>query len=405
VVSDQKDRAGALLEAELALSSERSMPAILDRIVEFATRLVSAQYGALAVLGADGHTISQLATAGISRERHHAIGRLPTCAGILGVVLRGRGPLRIANLGDDPRAVGVPPDHPPMRSFLGVPVSARGRLFGAIYPAEKRGAPEFDANDESVLTALAAQAGVALENAHLYDELRDRVQRLDALYEIGTAVRGDSPDAVTGLVARHARALLHADLASIAVPTRDRRYLTVRTADGAGAETILGERFPLDRSVSGDVIVRGQVTLLDDAAADDRVAQPLVRSGRFGPAMFVPLAAKGEPSGPSCWLASGVRRRSARARSGSRRPSPARRRRCSRTRVSAARWSGWRSWRTANASPGSCTTAPSSRCSRSASASRPPPRWSPSRGRSGASTTPSRSSTGSSATCATTSSA
>jgi signal transduction histidine kinase len=124
------------------------------------------------------------------------------------------------------------------------------------------------------------------------------VQRLDALYEIGTAtVRGDSPDAVTRLVARHARALLHADLASIAVPSRDRRYLTVRTADGAGAETMLGERFPLDRSVSGDVIVRGQVTLLDDAAADDRVAQPLVRSGRFGPAMFVPLAAKGEPFG------------------------------------------------------------------------------------------------------------
>jgi GAF domain-containing protein len=138
VVSDQKDRAGALLEAELALSSERSVPAILDRIVEFATRLVSAQYGALAVLGADGHTISQLATAGISPERHHAIGRLPTCAGILGVVLRGRGPLRVANLGDDPRAVGVPPGHPPMRSFLGVPVMARGRVPSSSTPTTSR---------------------------------------------------------------------------------------------------------------------------------------------------------------------------------------------------------------------------------------------------------------------------
>jgi signal transduction histidine kinase len=298
VVRDQKDRAGALLEAELVLSSERSLPAILDRIVQLATRLVSARYGALGVLGPDGHTISQLVTAGISPKRHEAIGRLPSCEGILGEVLRAAGPVRIANLRDDPRAVGVPTNHPRMRSFLGVPVSARGRLFGAIYLAEKRGATEFDANDESVLTALAAQAGVALENAHLDEELRDRVQRLDALYEIGAAtVRGDPPNAVIQLVARHARALLHADLAGIAVPTKDRRYLVVQTVDGTGAETMLGERCPLEGSVSGDVILRGRVKLLEDAAADRRVAQPLVHSGRFGPAMFVPLAARGEPFG------------------------------------------------------------------------------------------------------------
>jgi signal transduction histidine kinase len=297
-VNDQKDHGGALLEAELASSSERSLPAILERIVELATRLASARYGALGVLGADGQTITHLAVAGIPPEQREAIGRLPAGKGILGALIRGGRPLRLANLAEDPRAVGFPPNHPPMRSFLGVPVTARGRLFGSIYLTEKRGAEEFDAEDEAVLTVLAAQAGVALENAHLYGELRDSVQRLDALYEIGTAtVRGDSPDAVTGLVAMHARALLHADLASIAVPTRDRRHLTVRTADGTGAETMLGERFPMDRSVSGDAIVRGQVTLLADAAADDRVAQPLVRSGRFGPALFVPLAARGEPFG------------------------------------------------------------------------------------------------------------
>jgi signal transduction histidine kinase len=297
-VSDQKDRAGALLEAELELSSERSMPAILDRIVELATSLVSARYGALGVLGADRQSFSQLVATGVTPEQRRAIGRLPKCRGILGALVRDGRPLRLANLGEDPRAVGFPPNHPPMRSFLGIPVTARGRLFGGIYLTEKQGAEEFDADDEAVVTMLATHAGTALENARLYEELRDSVQRLDALYEIGTAtVRGDSPDAVIRLVARHARALLHADLASIAVPTRDRRYLTVRTVDGARAETMLGERFPLERSVSGDVIVRGQVMLLDDAATDDRVAQPLVRSGRFGPAMFVPLAAKGEPFG------------------------------------------------------------------------------------------------------------
>jgi signal transduction histidine kinase len=296
-VNGERDHRDLLLEAGLALSSERSLPAILQRIVELATQLTGARYGAIGVLGPDGG-ISQFIYTGITPEQHEAIGHLPVGKGVLGALIEDARPLRLRDLHSDPRSVGFPPNHPPMRSFLGAPVSARGRVFGNIYLTEKQHAASFDADDERALVILAAQAGVAVENAHLYEELEARVQRLDALHAIGTAiVRGDDPDLVTGLVARQARALLGADLASVAVPTQGCEQLEVRTADGTGAEEMVGEAIPLEGSVSGDAITSGRVIALADAAVDDRVAQPIVRSGRFGPALFVPLAARGGPFG------------------------------------------------------------------------------------------------------------
>jgi signal transduction histidine kinase len=293
----ERDHRDLLLEAGLALSSERSLPAILQRIVELATELTGARYGAIGVLGPGGG-ISRFVYTGITPEQREAIGSLPVGKGILGVLIEDARPLRLRDLSGDPRSAGVPPNHPPMRSFLGAPVMARGRVFGNIYLTEKRGAAEFDPGDEQALVILAAQAGVAVENAHLNEELEARVQRLDALHAIGTAiVRGEDPEAVTGLVARDAGALLQADLASVAVPTPDRKHLVVRTAEGTGADEVVGEVFPLEGSVSGDAIQSGQVIALTDAAVDERVAQPIVRSGTFGPAMFVPLAAGGEPFG------------------------------------------------------------------------------------------------------------
>jgi signal transduction histidine kinase len=296
-VSVQKDHRDLLLEAGLALSSERSLPAILQRIVELATQLTGARYGAIGVLGPNGG-ISQFIYTGITPEQRAAIGPLPVGKGILGALIEDARPLRLRDLRSDPRSAGFPPNHPPMRSFLGAPVTARGRVFGNIYLTEKQGADEFDAEDERALVVLAAQAGVAVENANLYQELEVRVRRLDALHDISAAiVQGEEPDEVVGLVARHARALLRADLASLAVPSHDRRQLTVLTADGAEAESIIGEVFPTEGSVSGDAITSGRLVALQDAAVDDRVAQPIVRSGRFGPALFVPLSARGEPFG------------------------------------------------------------------------------------------------------------
>jgi signal transduction histidine kinase len=295
-VNGEKDYRDLLLEAGLALSSERSLPAILQRIVELATQLTGARYGAIGVLGADGG-ISQFIYTGITPEQHAAIGNLPVGKGILGALVHDARPLRLRDLSTDQRSAGFPANHPTMRSFLGAPVMARGQVFGNIYLTEKQGAEEFDAEDERALVILATQAGVAVDNARLNEELEIRVQRLDALHAIATAmVRGDEPETVTALVARQARALLRADLASVAVPTRDRE-LMVRTADGAEADELVGEVFPLDKSVTGDAITSGRVIVLPDVAADDRVAQPVVRSGEFGPALFVPLAARGKPFG------------------------------------------------------------------------------------------------------------
>jgi two-component system, NarL family, sensor histidine kinase DevS len=297
VVSGQSDYRDLLLDAGLALSSERSLPAILQRIVELASQLTGARYGAIGVLDPNGG-ISQFVYTGITPEQHAAIGHLPVGKGILGVLIADPRPLRLRDLRSDPRSTGFPPNHPPMRSFLGAPVTARGRVFGNIYLTEKQGAAEFDAHDERALVVLASQAGVAVENAHLNEELEIRVQRLDALHAIGTAaVRGDDPDTVVGLVARHARTLLRADLAGTAVPSRDHRQLTVLAADGTEAESIVGEVFPLEGSVSGDAITSGRVVALGDAAVDDHVAQPIARSGVFGPALFVPMAARGKPFG------------------------------------------------------------------------------------------------------------
>jgi signal transduction histidine kinase len=291
------DHRDLLLEAGLALSSERSLPAILQRIVELATKLTGARYGAIGVLGSRGG-ISQFIYTGITAEQRAAIGDPPVGKGILGALIQDARPLRLRDLRDDPRSAGFPANHPVMRSFLGAPVMAWGRVFGNIYLTDKRGADEFDAADERALLGLAAQAGVAVQNAHLYEELEARVQRLDALHEISTAIlRGDDSEAVLGLVARQARELLHADVASVAVPTADREQLIVRTADGAAADELIAGTFPLAGSVSGDAMAGGRVVVLVDAAADERVAQPTVRSGLFGPALFVPLAARGEPFG------------------------------------------------------------------------------------------------------------
>jgi GAF domain-containing protein len=207
-VSVPRDHRDLLLEAGLALSLERSLPAILQRIVELATQLTGARYGAIGVLGPDGG-ISRFIYTGITGEQRAAIGALPVGKGILGALIEDARPLRLRDLHTDPRSAGFPPDHPPMRSFLGAPVMARGRVFGNIYLTEKQGADEFDATDERALLVLASQAGVAVENAHLNEELEVRVQRLDALYAIsGAIVRGEDPDAVVGLVTGQARTLL-----------------------------------------------------------------------------------------------------------------------------------------------------------------------------------------------------
>lgn len=170
-------RREALEQAGLALASELSLPALLQKIVSVACMVADARYGALGVLNREGTALEDFITHGVTQEEHDAIGDLPVGHGILGVLIMEGTPLRLRQISDHPLSVGFPPNHPPMTSFLGVPVRTRGRVYGNLYLTEKRGAEEFTEEDQRAVITLAAQAGIAVENARLHQE----VQRLAVL--------------------------------------------------------------------------------------------------------------------------------------------------------------------------------------------------------------------------------
>jgi two-component system sensor histidine kinase DevS len=288
-------RCERLLETGLALAGELSLPAALQRVVELAAQVTGARYGALGVLGGEG-TISEFLTTGVTGAQRAAIGHPPVGRGILGVLIDDARPLRLRDLAQDPRSVGFPAHHPPMRTFLGVPVMARGRVYGNLYLCEKHDGADFDDADEWALVVLAAQAGVAIANAQLYEQAHDRARRLEAVRAITTAIlAGTDTDQVLGLVVGQARALVGAEVATLALPATGGR-LVIAAADGHQADQLQGTSFPVQGSVTGEVLASGRAVVVPDAAADPRAAQPIVAAG-FGPALFVPLAVGGRTLG------------------------------------------------------------------------------------------------------------
>jgi signal transduction histidine kinase len=173
-----------LIEAGMVLASELSLEAVLQRIVELAVDLTGARYGALGVLTLDGRSIQDFITVGITPEERAALGDPPTGHGLLGALTREARPLRIPDIGADPRSVGFPPNHPPMTSLLGVRIIGRGTVFGNIYLTDKQGSEMFDEEDERILVVLATQAAIAVENARLYDETERKGRELQRLQVI-----------------------------------------------------------------------------------------------------------------------------------------------------------------------------------------------------------------------------
>lgn len=170
------DQLRTLVKTGMVLSARLSLTAVLQRIANMACKVVNARYGALGVL--DGKGLSQFITAGIDEKTKRAIGPLPVGRGILGVLVHEAKPLRLKDLTTDPRAHGFPPNHPPMMSFLGVPIVSKGKVFGNLYLTEKQGAEEFSKEDEDLAMTLAAQAAIAIENASLYEDLHHSYQEL-----------------------------------------------------------------------------------------------------------------------------------------------------------------------------------------------------------------------------------
>jgi signal transduction histidine kinase len=165
-------RLAALLDSVMAISADLELSEVLDRIVKVACELLGARYGALGVLGSDGKHLSEFVTQGITPQEREDIGGLPRGHGVLGLLIRDPRPRRSQDIADDPHASGFPPNHPPMRSFLGVPIRVRDQVFGNLYMAEKQNQVEFSEEDEAILVALATAAGIAIDNARRYEQSR-----------------------------------------------------------------------------------------------------------------------------------------------------------------------------------------------------------------------------------------
>jgi signal transduction histidine kinase len=175
-------RMSALLDAVVAVSSNLDLADVLHRIVLAACELVDATYGALGVIGPSGEDLVEFVTHGVSDEERAAIGSLPHGRGLLGLIIESPQPQRVADIGHHPESYGFPPNHPPMTSFLGAPVRIRDEVFGNLYLTDKRSAPEFSVDDEAILVALASAAGIAIENARLYDRTMAQQHWVDIAY-------------------------------------------------------------------------------------------------------------------------------------------------------------------------------------------------------------------------------
>ncbi|MFF5955752.1 sensor histidine kinase [Streptomyces luteogriseus] len=239
-----RDRVHTLLDAVLSIGSDLDLDVVLRRITESAVALVDAQYGALGVLG-DERRIRQFITVGMDEDTVRRIGHYPEGHGILGLLIKEPEPLRLADLGRHAASVGFPEGHPPMTTFLGAPVRVRDQVFGNLYLTDKRGGAQFDDEDEAVLRTLAAAAGVAIDNARLYDETRRRERWLAASSELTRSLlSGTDPAQVLHQVAATVRTLSDADLVTLAVPFDGGEELVIEAADGEGAERVQGLVLP-----------------------------------------------------------------------------------------------------------------------------------------------------------------
>ncbi|MEU3844373.1 GAF domain-containing sensor histidine kinase [Streptomyces sp. NPDC028635] len=285
-----RDRVHSLLEAVLSVGRELELEQALHSIVEAAAVLVDAEYAALGVIGPDGTRLSAFHTIGVSAEQIAQIGPFPEGHGILGELIRNPEPLRLPKLSQHPASYGFPPHHPPMNSFLGVPIRVREKVFGNLYLTEKRGGAEFDEEDESVLSTLAVAAGVAIDNARLYEEARLRERWLQANAEIThTLMSGSDQTEVLRLIAERAREIAGAALAVVAMPMEGTGSLTVELAIGAEAERHRGLVLPVEGSLIGEAFSTAAPVTSGDVSHDERVSAGPRRFIGLGPAVAVPI--------------------------------------------------------------------------------------------------------------------
>jgi signal transduction histidine kinase len=296
------DRLARLLEVGRGLVAELQLEAVLDRLLETAGELTGARYAALGVLDADRVELARFITRGVDEDTHRAIGDLPRGRGILGVLISEPKPLRLDDVTADPRSYGFPVNHPPMHTFLGVPVIIRGEAWGNLYLTEKAGGGPFDEADEAAVTVLADWAAIAIENARLYTSLETRsaeleraVRGFEATSAIATALGTEtSLDRVLELVVKRARALVEAR--SVVVLLRENDELVLAAAAGQvgrGQE----RRIPVVGSTTGEVLSSEQPRRIDDVESQMRIPAERLGVTDASVALLVPLVYRGRPLG------------------------------------------------------------------------------------------------------------
>ncbi len=290
-----------LIEVGRTLVAELDAEVVFDKVLEVARELTGARYAAIGVLDEDRHELERFITLGVDEETRRAIGSLPRGRGVLGLLIEQPRPLRLAEVGRHPRSYGFPPGHPPMSSFLGVPVMIRGHAWGNLYLTEKVGGGEFDEADEQAAMVLAEWAGIAVENARLYrnaanrrDEMERVVRRLEATTEIARAVGGETDlDRILEIVVKRGRALVEAR--SLLILLREGDALIPASVAGERKAEATTTRIPLTGSIPGRVLVARSPRRVHDLDPSLMARPGTAEAGVT--ALLVPLLFRGQALG------------------------------------------------------------------------------------------------------------
>ena len=299
---DEK-RLRLLLEVGTSLVAELDSEAVLRRVLEAGRELTGARYAAVGILDPERRELERFLTTGIDEETRRAIGELPRGHGILGELIRHPEPLRLTDIRRHPRSFGFPPEHPPMTTFLGAPVLVRGEAWGNIYLTEKSQG-EFDESDEQALLILARWVAIAVENAHLVEdieaqrgELERAVSGLEATVALARAVGGETDlDRVLELVVKRGRALVDARVLLVLLSEEEGSQLVVAAAAGELGDEVAGMRVAATDTVLGELLQSGHAERLSDLSSRVRLGLGQVTEDATV-AMLVPLSFHGRAIG------------------------------------------------------------------------------------------------------------
>ncbi|MBB5641449.1 GAF domain-containing protein [Cryobacterium roopkundense] len=296
-----QERIRGLVSAVVSIAEDLSLEAVLKRVVESACTLLRAQYGALGVIGAD-QSLSHFVTVGFDEQTIEKVGALPVGKGVLGLLIREPHPIRLHDLGQHPSAAGFPANHPPMVSFLGVPVRVRDVVFGNLYLTEKEGGGDFTPEDQELAVALAAAAGVAIENARLFEEARGRGAWLEACADMARdLLRSFDDDGESGLDTVAQRAMIEsgASLALIGLPTDEAEKVFCAAGVGDGASALVGRSIVMSSCALAEVRSTGESTVLPllSEVIDPEVAAENGAWPELGPTLLVALGPPGVGQG------------------------------------------------------------------------------------------------------------